>query len=137
MKMRWYHSLPLEQYKHFPSTFQTFFSLTTRTLIKYAHQPFEDLEMEPFSTILKIYAGVYTLITEFCQVIRKYLAIYEDDPYLLLSEYTSRWNLYVASMMELSTTLKSMESRINQLYRIFFSGHPQNPKFTIWRLMVV
>lgn len=95
-----------------------------------------DITERVFDDLLNTYTRFYSILVEWCKIIREYLSAFEDEPYLLLAEYISRWNAYVAATLELKEMSESLENRINQLYHKFFSNCPQNPKFTIWRLMV-
>lgn len=93
-------------------------------------------EINSFEVLEKIYSGLYFAFVEKCRVTRNYLRVFENDPYMLLAEYTTRWNSYVASIIEIESSLESLPKQINELHKYNFPHHPQNPEFSFWRLMV-
>jgi len=84
--------------------------------------------------LLDIYNSICSTISHFCGVISYYLNSL-DNIYDLMAEYTSRWNAYVCTMLELEQTFKAFTELMNKTYEHIFQGHPCFPKFSMWRLL--
>jgi len=86
------------------------------------------------SPLLKLYNCLYNLLSHYCKILSNYLDTVENV-YDLLAEYTSRWNTFVCTMLELERLFETFSELMNKNYEAVFEGYPSYPKFSIWRMM--
>jgi len=86
------------------------------------------------SYLLSMYDCLRDTLIHFCHLVSEYLSCL-DNFYDLLAEYTTRWKVYVCSMLEIEKTFSTFADLFNKAYGAVFEGYPGFPKFSIWRLM--
>lgn len=106
-------------------------------LTKISNVSTEDLQATKTrnTLLINLYDALCSSLKHYCGVLHQYLSSL-DDVYLLISEYSARWKLYVCTMLELEKKFAAFTELLNSQYETIFEGYPCFPKFSIWRLMV-
>ena len=84
--------------------------------------------------LMRLYFGLDEMVTAYCRVMSDYLAAI-DDPFLFVTEYTTKWKNFTMSMQTIGTILREFSVAMNEVYNQEFKELPRFPEFSIWRMM--
>ena len=95
---------------------------------------FQKTQGERKSTLVQIFQHLDRIFTTYCRMLYDLLEKFRS-PILFISEYTTKWKNFVASMRLLGRLLGGYSRTMNQVYEETFKGYPNYPEFKIWRMM--
>lgn len=96
-----------------------------------------DHQIKNSNHILCLLNSIILSLTYFCKLSINYMNKYQNKEYLYLDCYIKRYKAYVEAAISLNENLENLNVLVNYIYQILYSDYPTNPKFSIYRLMII
>ena len=97
----------------------------------------EEYQIKNSNHILSLLNSIVLTLTFFCKLSYRYIIKYQHNDRLFIDCFIKRYKSYVEACTYLNKTLENLNVLVNYLYETLFKDHPNNPKFSIYRLMIV
>jgi hypothetical protein len=97
----------------------------------------EEHQIKNSNHILSLLNSIILTLTYFCKLSLNYINKYQNKESLFLDSYIKRYKAYVEAAISLNENLENLNVIVNYLYQTLYSDYPSNPKFSIYRLMII
>lgn len=114
---------------------ETIFSTTCTNT--YSSKIIEDYQIKSSNNILCLLHSIVLTMVHFCKLSFQYIIKYQNDEKFFLDSIIKRYSSFVEAAIYINENLENINVVVNYLYETLFKDCPNNPKFSIYRLMIV
>jgi hypothetical protein len=113
------------------------YSIFSTTCHTYSSKIIEDYQIKNSNHILCLLHSIVLTMVHFCKLSFQYIIKYQNDEKFFLDSFIKRYQSYVEAAIYINENLENINVVVNYLYETLFKDYPNNPKFSIYRLMII